>query len=80
MSRRGNCWGNSPTELFVKSLKTVWIPDINYSLFEETRNLISEYVIGYYSQLRLHIHNVGLTPKVAEQQYWDAYKNSGQKT
>ncbi len=28
MSRRGNCWDNSPMERFFRSLKTEWIPEI----------------------------------------------------
>lgn len=26
MSRRGNCWDNSPMERFFRSLKTAWLP------------------------------------------------------
>jgi putative transposase len=80
MSRRGNCWDNSPTERFFRSLKTEWIPEIGYRSFEEAKNHITEYVIGYYSKLRPHTHNAGLTPRVAEQQYWDAYKTVAKKT
>ena len=79
MSRRGNSWDNSPTECFFRSLKTEWIPEIGCSSFEEAKKHITEYVIGYYSQLRPHTQSAGPTPKVAEQQYWDAYKNSDQK-
>ncbi|WP_273050836.1 IS3 family transposase, partial [Pseudoalteromonas sp.] len=30
MSRRGNCWDNSPMERFFRSLKTEWIPTTGY--------------------------------------------------
>jgi putative transposase len=80
MSRRRNCWDNSLTELFFRSLKTEWIPEIGSRSFEEAKNHITEYVIGYYSQLRPHTHNAGLTPKVAEQQYWDTYKTVAKNT
>jgi putative transposase len=70
----------SPTERFFRSLKTEWIPEIGYRSFEEAKNHITQYVIGYYSQLRPHTHNAGLTPRVAEQQYWDAYKTVAKKT
>ena len=35
MSRRGNCWDNSPTERFFRSLKTEWMPENGYSSFVE---------------------------------------------
>lgn len=30
MSRRGNCWDNSPMERFFRSLKTEWVPQVGY--------------------------------------------------
>lgn len=30
MSRRGNCWDNSPMERFFRSLKNKWIPIMSY--------------------------------------------------
>jgi putative transposase len=33
MSRRGNCWDNSPMERFFRSLKTEWIPTTGYRSF-----------------------------------------------
>jgi putative transposase len=74
MSRRGNCWDNSPVERFFRSLKTEWIPEVGYRSFEEAKYHITEYLIGYYSRFRPHAHNDGLTPNAAEQQYWNAYK------
>lgn len=74
MSRRGNCWDNSPMERFFRSLKTEWIPEIGYASFEEAKCRITDYVLGYYSQFRPHTHNGGLAPVVAEQQYWNDYK------
>ena len=32
MSRRGNCWDNSPIERFFRSLKTEWVPEIGLKL------------------------------------------------
>lgn len=74
MSRRGNCWDNSPMERFFRSLKTEWIPEVGYASFEEAKHRITQYTIGYYSQFRPHTHNAGLTPNAAEQRYWNAYK------
>lgn len=31
VSRRGNCWNNSPMERFFRSLKSEWVPKEGYS-------------------------------------------------
>jgi putative transposase len=72
ISRRGNCWDNSPMERFFRSLKTEWIPETGYRSFEQAKQSITEYIIGYYSQFRPHTHNGGLAPNEAEKQYWNA--------
>jgi len=54
LSRRGNCWDNSPMERFFRSLKTEWIPVSGYWSFNEAREHITRYITGYYSQLRPH--------------------------
>lgn len=74
MSRRGNCWDNSPMERFFRSLKTEWIPEVGYRSFEEAKSRITDYILWYYSYFRPHAHNDGMTPNAAEQQYWNAYK------
>lgn len=35
MSRRGNCWDNSPMERFFRSLKNEWVPVTGYINFSE---------------------------------------------
>lgn len=75
MSRRGNCWDNSPTERFFRSLKSEWMPEIGYSSFEEAKSRITDYILGYYSRFRPHVHNEGMTPVMAEQNYWNAQKS-----
>ncbi|KAF0190493.1 MAG: transposase family protein [Gammaproteobacteria bacterium] len=80
MSRRGNCWDNSPMERFFRRLKTEWIPEIGYASFEEAKHGITDYAIGYYSQFRPHTHNGGLAPNAAEKQYWIDYKTVAKKT
>lgn len=80
MSRRGNCWDNSPMERFFRSLKTEWIPETGYRSFEEAKRQIMDYVLGYYSRFRPHAHNAGLPPVLAEQQYWNAQKIVAKKT
>ena len=74
MSRRGNCWDNSPMERFFRSLKVEWVPETGYCSFEEARASITDYLIGYYSRIRPHTHNDGLPPLVAEQKYWNTQK------
>ena len=73
MSRRGNCWDNSPMERFFRSLKTEWIPQTGYKSFTEAKTEIWNYIIGYYSQVRPHQHNAGKAPNVAEKNYWNDY-------
>ena len=71
LSRRGNCWDNSPMERFFRSLKTEWVPTDGYQNLTEAKNHIGNYILGYYSQVRPHSFNGGKTPNKAEQTYWD---------
>lgn len=70
LSRRGNCWDNSPMERFFRSLKTEWIPVNGYRNFAEAKAQIIRYITGYYSQLRPHQYNGGLTPNESERLFW----------
>ncbi len=74
LSRRGNCWDNSPMERFFRSLKSEWIPLSGYQDFSEGKHDITRYITGYYSQLRPHQHNNGLTPNESEELYWKSSK------
>jgi putative transposase len=40
VSRRGNCWDNSPTERFFRSLKTEWVPSVGYPILMEAKEHI----------------------------------------
>ncbi len=73
MSRRGNCWDNSPMERFFRSLKDEWMPVVGYVSFSEAAHAITDYIVGYYSALRPHEYNGGLSPNESENRYW---KNS----
>ena len=73
MSRRGNCWDNAPMERFFRSLKTEWVPRLGYRTFAEAKESITDYIIGYYSQVRPHKHNNGLSPNVAERKFNISY-------
>jgi len=80
MSRRGNCWDDSPMERFFRSLKTEWVPETGYRSFEEAKARITDYVLGYYSRTRPYTNNEGLPPLTAEQQYWNAQKTMAKMT
>ena len=54
MSRKGNCWDNSPVERFFSSLKREWIGDRLYRTREEAIADVREYVAVYYNSKRLH--------------------------
>ena len=72
MSRRGNCWDNAPMERFFRSFKTEWMPDAGYRSMGEARNAVHEYISGYYSNVRPHKFNGGLTPLETEARYYFA--------
>ena len=74
LSRKGNCWDNSPMERFFRSLKSEWIPEVGYKNFTEAKDEITAYIIGYYNQFRPHQYNGGLTPNGSERQYWNDFK------
>nr|WP_156129930.1 IS3 family transposase [Aeromonas australiensis] len=74
MSRRGNCWDNAPMERLFRSLKSEWVPRTGYQSINEAEQAITEYLVGYYSQVRPHSYNGGLTPNESEQMFWAAHK------
>ena len=65
MSRRGNCWDNSPMERVFRSFKTEWMPKTLYSSFNQAEQDIMKY-IKYYNSDRVHSYNDYLTPIQAE--------------
>ncbi len=69
VSRRGNCWDNSPMERFFRSLKTEWVPANGYAGKDEARRQISDYILNYYNSVRPHHYNGGLTPEESENRY-----------
>lgn len=60
-------------ERFFRSLKTEWVPRLGYRTFAEAKESITGYIIGYYSQVRPHKHNNGLSPNVAEGKFNISY-------
>ncbi len=65
MSRRGNCWDNSPMERVFRSYKTEWMPKYGYNSFDEARADVLSY-IKYYNFERGHSYNSYLSPVQAE--------------
>jgi putative transposase len=80
MSRRGNCWDNSPMERFFRSFKSEWMSTVGYQEFEQTKRAVIDYITGYYSRTRPHQHNDGVTLNRAELGYWNEYKSVAKKT
>lgn len=54
MSRKGNCWDNSPVERFFGSLKREWTGDRLYKTRQQAMADVREYVAVYYNAKRLH--------------------------
>jgi len=67
MSRRGNCWDNSPMERLFRSLKSEWIPALGYRSHIEAKRDIGSYLMDYYNRQRPHAFNDGMPPVVAEE-------------
>jgi transposase InsO family protein len=54
MSRRANCWDNSPMESFFASLKKELVHDEAYATREEARASLFEYIEVFYNRIRRH--------------------------
>ncbi|MCT9633449.1 IS3 family transposase [Pseudomonas aeruginosa] len=67
MSRRGNCWDNSPMERLFRSLKSEWVPSTGYLTAQEAQQDISHYLMHRYNWIRPHQFNDGLPTAVAEE-------------
>ena len=67
MSRRGNCWDNSPMERLFRSLKTEWIPSTGYDSYQQAEHDISYYLMDYYNWQRPHSNNGMISPALAEE-------------
>lgn len=65
MSRRGNCWDNSPMERFFRSYKTEWMPKAYYDHFSQAEIDIAAYM-KYYNHQRGHSCNHYQSPVQAE--------------
>jgi putative transposase len=53
MSRKGDCWDNSPTERFFRSLKSERLSDCRFTTRRSANLEVLDY-ISYYNSIRLH--------------------------
>ena len=53
-------------ERFFRSLKTEWTPRSGYRNFNDAFRHIIKYITRYYSNIRPHQYNGGLTPNESE--------------
>ena len=63
MSRRANCWDNSPMESFFASLKKELVHGETYATREEARASLFEYIEVFYNRIRRH-SSLGYKPPV----------------
>lgn len=61
MSRRGQCWDNAPTERFLGTLKSEWVPTKGYTTVEEARQDMTSFFYAMATGIRLHSYNNYLT-------------------
>ena len=54
MSWKGNCYDNAPVESFFSSLKNELVRHRQFHDQAETRQVIVEYIGGFYNRQRLH--------------------------
>ena len=54
MSRKGNCWDNSPMESFFKTLKVEWVNRFRYATRAQARLDLIDWIEGFYNAQRLH--------------------------
>ena len=62
MSRKGNCWDNAVAESFFASLKKQILKGGSLKTYEETEQIIFEYIVIYFDQVRRHSNNIWLSP------------------
>lgn len=68
MSRKGNCWDNSPTERVFRTLKSEWLSRFNFQTKSQTKKEVWHY-ISYYNSQRIHSTLDYQTPMAYEEQY-----------
>jgi putative transposase len=69
MSRKGNCWDNSPTERFFRSLKSERLTACRFLTRKEAKIEILDY-ITFYNSIRLHSTLGYLSPMAYEKEQY----------
>jgi len=64
MSRKGNCWDNAVMERFFLNLKMERVWQRDYANHGEGQRDITEYIVGFYNNVRLH-SKLGYLPPAA---------------
>ena len=64
MSRKGNCWDNAVMERFFLNLKRERVWQQDYANHGEAIKDITEYIVGFYNNVRLH-STIGYMPPTA---------------
>ena len=54
MSRKANCWDNSPMESFFKTLKVEWVHRWRYATRAQARLDLINWIEGFYNTQRMH--------------------------
>jgi len=68
MSRKGNCWDNSPMESFFKTLKVEWVNRVQYVTRVQARLDLIDWIEGFYNANRLHSSINYLSPTSFEKE------------
>jgi len=68
MSRKGNCWDNSPMESFFKTLKVEWVNRVRYATRAQARLDLIDWIEGFYNANRLHSSINYLSPTSFEKE------------
>ena len=67
MSRKGNCWDNSPTERIFRTLKSEWLSRFNFQSQQSAKQAVWDYM-SYYNSQRAHSALGYLSPMEYEQE------------
>lgn len=67
MSRRGNCWDNSPVESFFGTLMTEHVYFEKFATRAEAKNSVFEWIECFYNRRRIHSSLGYKTPEEYEQ-------------
>ena len=73
MSRKGNCWDNSPIESFWGRLKTACVHGQRFATREHARQAIMNWM-AFYNYRRLHSSLGYLSPMQYEQRWYEAQR------